>query len=307
MVPSTSLIKVGKVRMLKILWQFARIVLLFLSLISVSLVLTIFLYVFFILEILSPLPSWRSFFSRAVNGAYRAWVLIFLGTHNYLYHPKIKIQMRGEIDPKKSYLILANHQSWMDIFLVFTLFKKQIAYLRFFLKRALIFIPLIGFCVWMLGFPFLRRNDKKSIRQKDDLKTIRRFCKKFRNKPVSVVNFAEGTRFTSKKKEKQNSPYRHLLIPKVGGMANVFRGLKDQLHEVIDVTIIYEGGPCRFWDFLLGKMRPVTLDVRVRPVTPDLIGNYSIDREYRKHVQLWANQVWAEKDEVLEKYLKHPS
>lgn len=277
-------------------------------LLTVSVVLCILLsclvYCCVILQFLCPARSWRARLDEAMNAIYKQWVSGLLGTHRWLYHPQIKIQIHGELDEQKSYLILANHQSWMDIFLIFTLRQKQSARLRFLLKRVLIFIPFVGLVIWIMGFPFLRRNDKKSIRQKDDLKTIRRFCKKFRNKPVSVVNFAEGTRFSLEKKEKQSSPYRHLLMPKVGGLANVFRGLKDQLHEVMDVTIIYEGGPCSFWDFLLGKMKSVTLDVRIRPVTPDLIGDYSIDREYRKHVQAWVNQVWAEKDALLDRHLK---
>ena len=49
--------------------------------------------------------------------------------------------------------------------------------------------------------------------------TTRRACEKFALVPTSVMNFAEGTRFTAEKHARQRSPYRHLLKTRAGAMA----------------------------------------------------------------------------------------
>jgi hypothetical protein len=52
-----------------------------------------------------------------------------------------------------------------------------------------------------------------------DREATRRACEKFALVPTSVMNFAEGTRFTWHKHRIQDSPYRHLLKPKAGALA----------------------------------------------------------------------------------------
>src|SRR5262245_17860260 len=58
------------------------------------------------------------------------------------------------LDPRKSYLIICNHQSWSDILLLFDLFHTRLPFLRFFLKRELLFAPIVGTGCWTLDFPF---------------------------------------------------------------------------------------------------------------------------------------------------------
>jgi hypothetical protein len=52
-----------------------------------------------------------------------------------------------------------------------------------------------------------------------DAATTRAACEKYALVPTSVMNFLEGTRCTPAKQKRQQSPYRHLLKPKAGGVS----------------------------------------------------------------------------------------
>ncbi|MFH7416721.1 acyltransferase, partial [Pseudomonas syringae pv. tagetis] len=80
-----------------------------------------------------------------------------------------------------------------------------------------------------------------------DLEPTRRTCAKFRHNPVGIFNFAEGTRITAGKHAQQNSPFRHLLKPKAGGIPFVLDAKGEQLETIINVTIHYPGGQPRYW------------------------------------------------------------
>ena len=62
------------------------------------------------------------------------------------------------------YLVLANHQSWVDILVLQKVFNRRIPLLRFFLKRQLFWVPLLGLAWWALDFPFMGRYTPTSRR-----------------------------------------------------------------------------------------------------------------------------------------------
>jgi 1-acyl-sn-glycerol-3-phosphate acyltransferase len=132
--------------------------------------------------------------------------------------------------------------------------------------------------------------------QGKDREATRRACEKFRHMPVSVMNFAEGTRFTPAKHDAQHSPFRHLLRPKAGGVAFVLDAMGEALHAILDVTIVYPYGPCTIVDLIAGRVREVRVHVRERPIGRDLIGSYDEDAAFRGRVKAWMNTLWSEKD-----------
>src|SRR5690606_3685727 len=102
------------------------------------------------------------------------------------------------------YPVLANHQRWVDIGLLQNAFNRRIPLLRFFLKRQLFWVPLLGLAWWALDFPFMGRHTRKQIARRPelgrrDIETTRLACEKFREIPVAIMNFVEGTRFTPAK------------------------------------------------------------------------------------------------------------
>ena len=117
------------------------------------------------------------------------------------------------------------------------------------------------------------------------------------------MNFVEGTRFTTQKQDRQKSPYAHLLRPKAGGIAFVLGEMRDHIHRLLDVTIVYPKGVRSFWAFLCGDVQEVKVSVRSLPVSSELVGDYMNDRAFRKELQLWLNNLWSEKDRRMQEML----
>ncbi len=221
------------------------------------------------------------------------------------------IQGTAGLSPKSSYLVISNHRAWTDIPVLQHSLKHRIPFLKFFLKQELIWVPLLGAAWWALDFPFLKRYSRRFLEKHPelrgkDMETTRRHCAKFKHSPVSVMNFLEGTRFTPQKQQRQQSPYRHLLLPKAGGVAMVLSHMGDYLSHILDVTIVYPRNPrsVRFWDLLSGKIPHIIVRVKQLPVPDAVAGkNYAEDTAYREKIQRWVNTLWREKDHQIEAIL----
>lgn len=206
------------------------------------------------------------------------------------------------------YMVVANHQSWADIFILQKIFNRHAPFLKFFLKQELIYVPVMGLCWAALDFPFMKRYSKEFIAKNPqlkgkDLETTRKACEKFKYTPVSVMNFLEGTRFTPQKHQRQQSPYKHLLKPKSAGMAYALSVMGERIDTLIDVTIHYPNGRPNFWEFMSGKSHQVNIHIQTRPIPAEFHrGDYENDPEFRKTFQSWINQLWQDKDQKLEQY-----
>jgi len=221
------------------------------------------------------------------------------------------VQGLEHLENTGSYLVLSNHRSWTDIFVLQHIFKRHIPFLKFFLKQELIWVPILGMAWWALDFPFLKRYSRAFLEKHPelrgkDMQTTRKQCEKFKTQPVSVMNFVEGTRFNHQKHKKQNSPYRHLLLPKAGGVGLVLSSMGDYLSKVVDVTIIYPQNepPVSFWDMLAGNITCIVVRVQVLPVPENVAGaNYEEDQVFRGRMQQWVNRLWQAKDRQIEDLL----
>lgn len=206
-----------------------------------------------------------------------------------------------------SYLAISNHQTWVDIPALIESLNRRTPFFKFFLKKELIWVPLLGLAWWGLDYPFMKRYskaflDKHPELKGKDLEITKAACELFKRQPVTVVNYLEGTRFTEAKHREQQSPYRYLLKPKAGGVAFVLAALGEQLDALLDVTIVYPGNQAPgFWALLNGSISRVIIDIRVRELDPALwAGDYENDPAFRQTVQAWVNQVWEEKDQRIE-------
>ena len=191
------------------------------------------------------------------------------------------------------YLVVSNHQSWADILVLVFALNGRIPQFKFFTKRQLIWVPFIGVALWLLGFPMVRRYSRTRLQadpalRERDRQVTREACADFRVRPTSVLNFAEGTRFTPAKRVALQSPYRNLLKPRIGGFAIVLEHLGDKLDAIVDVTIVYDAPtPPDFWDFLCGRCTRVRL--RAEALAPPAEAN----------AREWLENLWAEKDAYL--------
>ncbi len=202
-----------------------------------------------------------------------------------------------------SYLLICNHQSWVDIPALVQALNRRTPFFKFFLKKELIWVPFLGLAWWGLDYPFMKRYSKAFLAKHPELKgkdleITKAACELFKRQPVTIVNYLEGTRFTKAKHAAQASPYKNLLKPKAGGVAFVLAAMGEQLDAILDVTVVYPDSRIPgFWDMLCGRVPKVIVDIKTRELDPALWqGDYENDPLFREKIQNWVNQLWIEKD-----------
>jgi 1-acyl-sn-glycerol-3-phosphate acyltransferase len=266
--------------------------------------------IFSILKALVPLTLWQKAFSYMLDQMASNWVAV--NTLIQKLFTKIEFNVTGieKLTLKEWYLVVCNHQSWVDIVVLQRILHGKIPFLKFFLKKELIYVPFLGIAWWALDFPFMKRYSQSFVKKNPhlkgkDIETTKRACEKFKYKPVSVMNFIEGTRFTPEKQNKQHSPFQHLLKPKAGGIGFVLNAMGSSLHKIVNITIHYPDGIPTFGDFLSGSVKQVNVDVEVTDIDERLLGNYAEDREHKIYFQKWVTQLWIDKDQKLIEFEKN--
>lgn len=211
-----------------------------------------------------------------------------------------------DLDPGRWYLVIVNHQTWVDIVALQTVLNRRIPFLKFFIKQELIWFPFLGIAWWAMDMPFMKRYSKSYLanhpeKKGKDLQATRKSCEKFRKTPTTVINFVEGTRFTEEKKRKRASPYENLLPPRAGGVALALDSMGEMFDTILDVTLVYPGRPPNFWQMMCGEFAGITIDIKKRPLEEWIVsGDYENDRAYRQKFHQWMTQVWTEKDERID-------
>jgi 1-acyl-sn-glycerol-3-phosphate acyltransferase len=269
----------------------------------------VLLYPFAILKVLLPGQKTKDWCSRQIVQVAECFIDVNSWTMDVTQKIKWDIRLPQGLSNKKNYLVCCNHQSWVDIIVLQYVLNRKIPFLRFFLKKDLLYVPLLGGAWWALDYPFMKRYSKEYLekhpeKRGEDLRTTEKAMEKFKNTHFSMLNFLEGTRFTQFKHDKQNSPFRHLLIPKTGGFAFALSAMKDQLDSILDVTIVYPAGAVNMAQAMNGLLKEVVVHVREISVPTNLLnGNYLEDAQFRERMQGWVKNLWTEKDLLIEQIL----
>jgi len=255
-------------------------------------------------KLLVPAQPVRRVCDRLMNGLASLWV----GNNNAwiaaVSPAAWDVQGVDGLHERGWYLVSSNHQSWVDILVLQRIFHGHIPFLKFFLKQELIWVPVIGLAWWALDFPFMKRGKGSGARQ-NDLKTTREACEKFKLIPTTVINFVEGTRFTPAKQAAQQSPFRHLLKPKIGGLGIALAAMGEQFEALLDVTIVYPHGTPTFWHLLCGQIDAVTVRVQQREIPAGVLGGDPLrDKAYRQRIGDWVDGQWRDKDALIDELLR---
>ncbi len=264
------------------------------------------IFVLALVKLAIPVKPLRVKIDGALNDIATRWVAGNSGWMRLTQRTQWDVGGLDGLEYRGWYMVNCNHQSWVDIVVLQHLLNRRIPMLKFFLKRQLIYVPVIGLAWWALDFPFMRRHSQGYLeahpeKRYEDLEASRRACQKFALIPTSVMNFPEGTRFTVAKHRTQQSPYRHLLKPKAGALALALAVLGDKFDSLLDVTIVYPGGAPNFWEFLCGRVPRIIVRVRRLPIPSELrAGDYSGDAEFRKTFQHWLEEIWRERDAEID-------
>ena len=252
-----------------------------------------------------PLKSFKLFLAKISNKIGDLTVyglkLIMLLMHGN----NIQVINNEKYDMNKWYMAMSNHQSWADIFVLLTVANKKIPLLKFFMKKELWWIPFVFLANKTLNMPFVNRHSKKAIEKNPSLRTkdyenTLKSCKRFLRAPSTIFSYAEGTRFTSEKHKAQNSKYKNLLQPKIGGMATALSAMPE-IDTLINFSVVYKSKKRSAWSFLNGEMKDVKVFIKSYKIPENLKNrNYGSDHLYREEFKEWIEEIWDEKDRKID-------
>ena len=252
-----------------------------------------------------PLKSFKLFLAKISNKIGDLTVyglkLIMLLMHGN----NIQVINNEKYDMNKWYMAMSNHQSWADIFVLLTVANKKIPLLKFFMKKELWWIPFVFLANKTLNMPFVNRHSKKAIEKNPSLRTkdyenTLKSCKRFLRAPSTIFSYAEGTRFTSEKHKAQNSKYKNLLQPKIGGMATALSAMPE-IDTLINFSVVYKSKKRSAWSFLNGEMKDVKVFIKSYKIPENLkYRNYGSDHLYREEFKEWIEEIWDEKDRKID-------
>jgi 1-acyl-sn-glycerol-3-phosphate acyltransferase len=270
-----------------------------------TIVLTTVLCLLSLFKFLTPAGPVRNAVRRVLAKLAEAWISVNQVILSVYRGMKWNIDLPQDLNPGGCYLVNSNHQSWVDILVLQKAFNRRLPFMRFFLKQQLIWVPFLGIAWWALDMPFMRRHSRSKIARNpglknQDLENARLACEKYRDIPVSIMNFLEGTRFSDEKRKAGKARWKHLLKPRIGGIAQVLFALGDQLDSMMDVTIVYPDGAPTFWQFVCGQVRHIEVRARKLTIPQDLRGrNFRADPAFRKDLEGWVSGIWDEKDQTI--------
>ncbi|MBY6203293.1 acyltransferase [Halomonas denitrificans] len=258
-----------------------------------------------LIKVLLPFAGARRALTAVLTRIAESWI----GFNNWMIDrlSGTRLILRGNVpeQPDGQLLVIANHRSWVDIPVLQRVFNRRLPLLRFFLKSQLVWVPVLGLAWWALDFPFMKRYSKEQVARRPelagrDIEATRRACEKFRDRPVAVMNFVEGTRFDPSKQARQDAPFEHLLNPRGGGIAFVLDAMQGAIDTIVDVTLVYPRGGGELPALMAGEIPEVVVLVRSFPV-PDALrgGSYQDDPEFRRRFQQWLNELWRDKDQAI--------
>lgn len=150
-----------------------------------------------LLRLLLPGRQLRVLCARGVMWIAETWAHLNTLIFALLTPTQWDIRGAAELRRDTSYLVISNHQSWVDIPALVQVFNRKTPYFKFFLKQELIWVPFLGLAFWALDYPFMKRYSKAFLARHPelrgkDLEITRKACEKFREQPVTVVNFLKA-------------------------------------------------------------------------------------------------------------------
>jgi 1-acyl-sn-glycerol-3-phosphate acyltransferase len=259
-----------------------------------------------------PLDSTRKAAQRALNAIGECWIWANTALGRLLYGLEFTAEglENPEIRPDRSYIVICNHQSFTDIYVLQAVFNRRMPLLRFFIKSTLIYFPVLGATWWGLDFPFVKRHSSAEIKKRPelkgrDLRNIVEVCARYRHNPTALLNFLEGHRRTPQRMASMKGPgsYSHLLRPHAGGVSVALTAMRESLCGVLDVTIAYPGDRAAFKDLFMGRLKKARVAVEFIPIS-DVPMEADIDSApASERVRNWVNDRWAKKDALLERMI----
>ena len=149
------------------------------------------LMVFALLKLLLP-GRFRDYASAAVMWIAETWAEIDKLIFRLCIPTRWDIRGGDDLRRDTSYLVIGNHQSWVDIPALIQTLNRRTPFFKFFLKKELIWVPFLGLAWWALDYPFMKRYTKAFLAKNPelagkDLEITKQACELYKRQPVTVV------------------------------------------------------------------------------------------------------------------------
>ena len=225
-----------------------------------------------------------------------------------VHHADVTIS-GDEVPEGESALIIANHTSYSDFWLVHALARRKgmLGRCRYFAKNELRYVPILGWALLLCDMIMVKRDWQRDYSQ---LGAMFSGVRKYKLK-VWLVTYVEATRFSKKKAiasreyaEKHGKPIlEHVLLPRYRGFAATLAGLKgSHVDHVYDLTMAYR-------DVETGQIQRAPTPIQTLGHA-DLRGRYQFHLHVRRFavadlpdteagIKRWLEERWAAKDDLL--------
>jgi 1-acyl-sn-glycerol-3-phosphate acyltransferase len=179
----------------------------------VSLIAVLYLVMLVLLVFTFPFDKQRKILHRQCFW----WSSAVIGLSPYW---KVKVNGLENADPKRTYVIVANHQSLADIVV---LYQTRLQF-KWVAKESLFNLPFLGWCLGLCKHISLKRNDRSSIRD------VYREAIEYIRSGMSVLFFPEGTRSdTDEMNSFQNGAFKLAISEKVPILPIAINGTRDAI------------------------------------------------------------------------------
>jgi 1-acyl-sn-glycerol-3-phosphate acyltransferase len=159
----------------------------FYRVIAVLYIAFVFITSFFFFDVAIAIWVVTRLFDRRLRLLHR-FTCLWASLYIWIFPPwRVTVHGKEKIDPDKTYVIVSNHQSLVDILVAFMTF----AHFKWVSKSELFNIPLIGWNMYLNRYIKLERGRSRSIRHMYDA------CEKHLREGSSIYVFPEGTRSPS--------------------------------------------------------------------------------------------------------------
>ncbi len=197
-------------------------------------------------------------------------------------------------------IVISNHQSLVDSLILLILARDQgkLSYLKWFVKKPLLYVPFLGWGLWFLDCIFVERKWEQ------DQKKLASSFDRIRNHPgpLWLISFVEGTRKTNLKLGTSREfaiknglpPFKNVLFPRSKGFIASIQNLENRIESIYDLTIRYSHPKPTIGNLLkghFGKVYVFAEEIKIHTLKTDPLP-----------LKEWLITRFRIKDELLEKF-----
>jgi len=122
------------------------------------------LMVLAVFKLIVPIKSFRTLMTRWIMAIGEIWVDCMAVIFAAVNTTRWEVTGLEELSNDDWYLIVANHQTWVDIIALQKVFNRRVPFLKFFIKQELIWFPFLGMAWWGLDMPFMTAQERQGPR-----------------------------------------------------------------------------------------------------------------------------------------------